>query len=246
MARFVLVAGGWSGGWIWQRLTPLLRDAGHEVFTPTLTGLGERVHLGHADIDLETHITDIVNVLRFEDLQQVVLVGWSHGGMVITGVAERVPERLAQLIYLDAVVPMDGQSYYDADPNGETRLAEDRAEAKAAGTPAFRPVPVDYLLARVTDEADRAWLLANMVPHPLASLVEPLRLEQPVENAVPRAFILCTEGKDPGFQTLQTAADLRADPAWHYREVASNHLAPVVAPRLVAEALLALIELTAG
>src|SRR3954469_7979459 len=100
MATYVLVHGAWHGGWCWRKLTPLLRAAGHEVHTPTLTGLGERVHLAHNGVDLDTHVTDIVNVLEIEDLRDVTLVGWSLGGTVITGVADRIPERLAQLISL--------------------------------------------------------------------------------------------------------------------------------------------------
>ena len=110
MATYVLVHGAWHGGWCWQRVTPLLRAAGHEVLTPTLTGLGERSHLANSAIDLNTHIQDVVNVLEYEDLRKVILVGHSYGGMVITGVSERVPERLTHLVYLDAFVPRDGQS----------------------------------------------------------------------------------------------------------------------------------------
>lgn len=108
MTTFVLVHGAWLGGWAWKHVTPRLRMAGHEVFAPTLTGLGERVHLAHPGVGLETHIQDVVNVLVFEDLQQVTLVGHSYGGIVITSVADRTPERLAQLVYLDAFVPEDG------------------------------------------------------------------------------------------------------------------------------------------
>ena len=106
MATFVLVHGAWHGGWCWKKVAPLLRSAGHEVYTPTLTGLGERDHLLTRDIGLDTHIQDIVNVLEYEELTQVVLVGHSYGGMVVTGVAERAHERLRQLVYLDAATPL--------------------------------------------------------------------------------------------------------------------------------------------
>jgi pimeloyl-ACP methyl ester carboxylesterase len=102
MATFVLVHGSWLGGWCWQRVTPHLRAAGHEVFTPTLTGLGERAHLLTRDVGLDTHVHDIVNVLEFEELREVILVGHSYGGMVVAGVAECVPHRLARAVYLDA------------------------------------------------------------------------------------------------------------------------------------------------
>jgi pimeloyl-ACP methyl ester carboxylesterase len=219
----------------------LLRAAGHEVHTPTLTGLGERVHLAHPEIDLDTHITDIVNVLAYEDLRDVVLVGWSYAGMVISGVADRVPERVAQLVYFDAVVPEDGQSEYDADANVRGRHAAELA-AGAAGTPGFQPVPVEYITARVPDEADRTWLLAKMVPHPIATFAQPLRLRNPAAEDVPRAFVFCTEGKEAGFQTIATAAALRDDPRWRYRDLAANHMAPVTAPAAAAEVLLSLVE----
>ena len=108
MATYVLVHGAWHGGWCWNRVAPLLRAKGHDVYTPTLTGLGERVHLASPEVDLSTHVTDVVNVIEFEDLRNVILMGHSYGGQVITGVAGVIPQRIAQLAYLDAVVPNDG------------------------------------------------------------------------------------------------------------------------------------------
>jgi pimeloyl-ACP methyl ester carboxylesterase len=143
---------------------PLLRAAGHEVHTPTLTGLGERVHLAHSGINLETHITDIVNVLEFEDLRDVTLVGWSSGGTVMTGVADRVPERLAQLISLDATIPQHGESFTDCWPEDAAIFREAAAAASPSG---FLPVPIAWFEAVVTDAAVRDWLLSRMVPHPL-------------------------------------------------------------------------------
>ena len=137
MATFVLVHGAWAGAWIWKKIIPLLRAAGHDVHATTATGLGDRVHLADPAIDLDTHITDVVNVLEFEELTDVTLVGWSYGGMIITGVAERVPERLAQLVYLDADVPADGENSYDAELYSEEVRAADRAAAEAAGMPGF-------------------------------------------------------------------------------------------------------------
>ena len=118
MATFVLVTGSWGGAWVWQWLTPYLRDAGHEVHAVALSGLGERVDLAHPGITLDTHITDVVTALEFADLRNVILVGSSYAGMVVAGVVDRIPERLAQVIYLDATVPADGQSFYDAWPDG--------------------------------------------------------------------------------------------------------------------------------
>jgi pimeloyl-ACP methyl ester carboxylesterase len=119
VAVFVIVHGAWSGAHAWRWVRPLLRAAGHEVFTPTLTGLGERSHLLSRQVDLDMHVQDVVSVLEYEDLREVVLVGHSYGGMVITGAADRVPEQVAQLVYLDAEVPGDGQSEYDLLPPDE-------------------------------------------------------------------------------------------------------------------------------
>src|SRR5215218_3749420 len=141
MATFVIVHGAWSGGHAWRWLRPLLRAAGHQVFTPALTGLGERSHLANAQIDLDTHVLDVVGVLEYEDLLQVVLVGHSYGGMVITGVADRVPERLAQLVYLDAEVPMDGQSEFDLLPPEERAVYEDAARERGDGWRIPPPFP---------------------------------------------------------------------------------------------------------
>ncbi len=149
MAAIVLVHGLWGGGWSWKKIIPLLRAAGHDVHATTGTGVGDRVHLAGPAVDLDTHITDVANVLEFEELTDVTLVGWSYGGMIITGVAERVPERLAGLIYLDALVPVDGQSSYDAELTSEDVRAGDRAAADAAGMPGFLPVAPYAGLARV-------------------------------------------------------------------------------------------------
>ena len=113
MAIYMLVHGATAGGWIWQSVPRLLRASGHDVYTPTLTGLGERRHLFHPDITLDTHVLDVENVLLFEDLHQVILVGHSYGGAVITGVAERSADRLSHLVYLDAFVPEDGKAIKD-------------------------------------------------------------------------------------------------------------------------------------
>ena len=141
MATFVLVPGAWCGAWSWQWVDPFLRDAGHVVHPVALSGMGERVDLAHPGITLDTHITDVVTALEFADLREVILVGESYAGMIITGVTDRVPERLAQVIYLDAVVPEDGQSYFDLWPDGAEMREDARQAAEAAGTPGLLPPP---------------------------------------------------------------------------------------------------------
>jgi pimeloyl-ACP methyl ester carboxylesterase len=245
MATFVLVHGAWAGAWIWKKIIPLLRAAGHDVHATTATGLGDRVHLADPTIDLDTHITDVANVLTFEELTDVTLVGWSYGGMIITGVAERVPERLARLVYLDANVPADGENSYDAELSSEEARAADRTAAEAVGMSGFLVVDAyaEWIRALTPDPADRAWLFAKLVPQPLATYTQPIRLRNPDAASVPRTFVFCTEGKgdaaaDP---TVRTATRVRSAPGWSYRELAGTHLAPVNDPQATAEALLSLM-----
>ena len=148
MVTFVLVHPAWLGGWCWRKVTPLLRARGHEVFTPTLTGLGERSHLAKRDIGLETHIQDVVNVLEYEDLSRVILVANSSGGVVITGVADRLPERIARLVYVDAFVPEDGQSLLDIIPPERRPVMESLVRTEGQGwlLPRFAPRPWEKFL----------------------------------------------------------------------------------------------------
>ena len=150
MATFVLVHPAWFGGWCWKKVVPLLRAQGHEVHTPTLTGLGERAHLATPEVGLSTHIADVVNVMSYEDLGDVVLVGNSSGGNVITGVADRVPERIAQLVYLDAFVPADGQGIVDMLPPDRRQTVEALVQAEGDGWlwPRFSPAPWEEIARR--------------------------------------------------------------------------------------------------
>ena len=121
---FLVCHGAWGGGWSWKKVHPLMQAAGHRLVTPTYTGLGERAHLANPSIDLDTHITDVLNVIHYEDLRDIVLLGHSYGGMVATGVADRARDRIAQLIYLDAFVPDDGQSLFDLNEPGRAPMRE--------------------------------------------------------------------------------------------------------------------------
>src|SRR3954447_6789466 len=171
MATFVLVHGAWLGGWVWKEVAALLREAGHEVYTPTLTGLGERSHLANREIGLDTHICDVVQVLEYEDLWDVVLVGHSYGGMVITSVADCVPDRLAHLVYLDAFVPDDGQSLHDLVPtDGSTR---DREMARREGD-GWR-IPLEEPWCMGTNDVLR-WMHPYPTDQPLRSFDQPLYL----------------------------------------------------------------------
>jgi pimeloyl-ACP methyl ester carboxylesterase len=233
MATFVIVHGAWSGGHAWRWVRPLLRAAGHEVFTPALTGLGERSHLASAQVDLDTHIQDVLGVLEFEDLDQVVLVGHSSGGMVITGVADRAPQRLAQLVYLDAEVPTDGQCEFDLlapeERAGYQQAATTNGQGWQIPPPVPAPLPEDL-------DAKLRWAMSRMVPQPIKTFTQPLRLANPPGAGVARTYILCTEGKEdqqlPGY-----VQRVRSDPGWRFIELAAGHGAHVTAPQQLADLL---------
>jgi len=251
-STFVLVPGQWTGAFVWHKVAPLLRDAGHDVYPVTCTGLGDRVHLASPTIDLDTHITDVVNTIEYADLHDVILVGHSYAGMIITGVAERIPERLAQVVYLDADVPTDGQNSYDVLVDPEVRNSElitDITGGVEAGMPGFRPVfpgVEEWLRGAITDPAEADWFIAKLVPHPELSNLQPVKLGNPAAAALPRAFILCTGDKDlkADPQTdpyVLTVERVRSDPQWRVIELDNNHMVNLNDPEGTAEALLSLL-----
>lgn len=250
-ATFVLVPGQWTGAFVWHLVTPLLRAAGHDVYPVTCTGLGDRVHLANPAIDLDTHITDVVNTIEFEDLHDVVLVGHSYAGMIITGVAERIPERLRLLIYLDADLPTDGQNDYDVVPPEQARefLVEDIMASVEMDTLGFRPVfPAiqEWLRGAINDPDEAEWFISRLVPHPELSNLQRIEIGNPAAAAVPRAFILCTGDKDmeadpqTDFVVL-TAERLRADPNWTVIELDDTHMVNLNDPEGTVEAFLSLL-----
>jgi pimeloyl-ACP methyl ester carboxylesterase len=235
MATFVLVHGSMHGGWCWMRVVPRLRSAGHDVFTPTLTGLGERVHLAHPGIDLETHIRDVLGVLEYEGLQDVVLVGHSYGTMVITGVANRLPERIAHLIYLDGVMARDGQAGLDFFPE-EGRLAWQKL-VDGEGDGWLLPPPADLTGLGVTADDDTAWVRSKLVPQPFKTFTQPLRLTSTAGLDGPKTYIACLEAPVAGWRD-EMIERVNAEPGWRYRELATGHDAMITAPSELAELLL--------
>lgn len=224
MATFVLVHGTTAGGWVWKGITPQLEAAGHTVYRPTLTGLGERAHLLTREVGLGTHITDIINVLEFEDLTDVTLVGHSYGGMVITGVADAVPARLRELVYFDAMVPRDGEAMIDLMPDAT------RAE----------------YIQLVAEQGD-GWLIpvrrgpndigTKNTPHPWKSWAEPIRLNNPpAAQALPRTYVRFTADKQPGQVWLPAFAETWRrvqEGGWRVREVDTVHqILPDPLPKL--------------
>jgi pimeloyl-ACP methyl ester carboxylesterase len=236
MATFVIVHGAWSGAHAWRWVRQLLRDAGQEVFTPSLTGLGERAHLASPQVDLDTHIRDVVGVLEFEDLGEVALVGHSYGGPVITGAADRAPGRVAHLVYLDAEVPREGEAEMDLLPPEERSAYQESARLRGQGWRIPPPVP-DPLPAGL--DSNVLWVMSRMVPQPLRTFTEPLHLTR-AEPPFARTYVLHTEGKE-GQDLPDYVRRLRADPDWSFVELAAGHAAHVTAPRQLADLLLGLV-----
>lgn len=221
LARFVIIHGAFGGGWEWTPVAKLLGRDGHEVWTPTLTGLGDRAHLGNSSVGLGTHILDLVSLLETEDLRDVVLCGASYGGMPATGAADRVPERLAGLVYVDGLVPNDGQSALDLLP---ASLRESvRARAQARGSDAWTvPVPEGVLPPRDGLPAERwSQYVSRLVPQPAATFSEAIRLTSGIRR-VPRGFVRCTKGviKDDPIEPMGARARREN---WPYREIATPH-----------------------
>jgi pimeloyl-ACP methyl ester carboxylesterase len=214
-STFVLVHGAWYGGWCYARVAERLRSAGQRVFTPTLTGLGERAHLYSRSIDLTTHITDIINVIKYEHLENLVLVGHSYGGMVVTGVADAIPEKIASLVYLDAFLPGNNQSLHDLLPP-EAAQAQREAANERNG---FSVPPISAADFNV-NEADRSWVDSLCTPQPLATLTQRLRLTGGLDRIGNRTYVLATAGGAP-FRRFRDS--IAADPRWSTHELPCGH-----------------------
>ena len=228
MATFVLVHGGWHGGWCWKKVRERLQKEGHTVFTPTLTGLGERSHLANKDIDLDTHVTDIVNVLFYEDLHDVILVGHSYGGMIITGVAESVPDRIKHLVYLDGLRPKDGQSIADIFPKETIERFEHVVEEREDhGIP---PTEGSYPWG-VTEKADLEWLDAHITPHPIGVLYTKVRYRNPQTLKIPRTYIGCRGRSEDRKKEVE-------ERGFRYNEIETGHDAMITAPDETTEMLI--------
>ncbi len=233
VATFVLVHGTGHGGWCWQKVARVLRAAGSDVYAQTLTGVGDRSHLLGCGVGLTTHITDIASLLFYEDLADVVLVGHSYAGMVITGVAAAVPERLKQLVYLDAYVPDDGESEVDL-WSQEMRAEIETDQAAARG---LRPPPSPELMG-ITDPRVAAWARARITPHPMTTYTQPVPASSARSAAIPRAYIRCTEG--PLTHVFAGFADKARADRWVVREMSTGHDAMLIAPDALAQLLLEL------
>jgi pimeloyl-ACP methyl ester carboxylesterase len=235
MSAFVLVHGAWHGGWCWDRVAPLLRAAGHEVHAPTLTGLSERAHLLSPLVGLDTHVEDVVRLIDVLQLRDVVLVGHSYAGQVVTAVADRRPDAVALRVHLDAFVGDDGEAARDLLPETvEHHWAESAAERGFGWL-----VPVRSLaVLGVTEQADVDWLTPKLTPHPWKTYTDPLPLTGAAAR-VPAAFVECVSW----MRVFAGQAERARQRGWPVRELETGHEAMVTAPRALADTLL---ELASG
>jgi pimeloyl-ACP methyl ester carboxylesterase len=233
MATFVLVHGAWHGAWCWRRVARLLRSAGHEVFTPTLTGVGERSHLLSPAINLDTHILDVVNEMKWQELNDVVLVGHSYGGMVISGVAEKMEKAVASLVMLDAFMPENGQGVLDIYPPPMREPVQAALRAGATTMP-----PRSAALFKV-NEKDRAWVDASCTPQPLACMTERIKFTgHGIAGVRKKLYILAANwGSGRGFRRFYN--DVKDQPGWARFELACGHDAMIDMPEGLAAILLA-------
>ena len=240
MSTFVLVHGAWHGGWCWWKTAPLLRDAGHHVHTPSLTGLGDREHLARlippAVLNLDLHIRDIVQLLDSADLSDVVLVGHAYAGMVITGAAELRPERIAALVYVNGVAPADGEAMIDQlaavrGPEFVARIQQHIAD----GEPFMaQPTTAPEIAQRwaITDPVDQAFVLPRLSPQPTLTFSQPVRTGNPAATQIRREFILCSEsGFDP-------VAQRAAASGWGVHHIDTGHDPMITEPEQLSQMLL--------
>jgi pimeloyl-ACP methyl ester carboxylesterase len=232
MATFVLVHGGWHGGWCWSRASKLLSAKQHTVIAPTLTGLGERSHLLNPQINLDTHILDVVNIMKWQELHDVVLVGHSYGGMVISGVAERMANSIASFVMLDAFLPANGQSLTDK----VSQQMRDRI-LKAASDGAISITPPAAAIFNV-NENDRAWIDAQCTPHPVQSLLQKIALTGARDRIARKAYIRAKNYESVAFDAGLSEA---CDQGWKTFHIDAGHDVMIDAPAQLADMLEGLV-----
>jgi len=228
---FVLVHGAWHGGWCWRRVCDLLEKQGHKVFTPTMTGLGERSHLMSKDVVLDTHIADIVNVIKWEDLSGICLVAHSYGGFPVSGALEQVLDRVSSVVFVDAFLPENGQKSLDV---ASEFSRKGTLEAVAKGE-VSRPAPKAETFH--VNEQDRAWVDSKLTPQPVGVALQPIKLTGARERIAKKTYIRAPVYPQPAFDRYHAAK--KADASWRTYEVDGGHDVMVDRPQRLVEILLA-------
>jgi pimeloyl-ACP methyl ester carboxylesterase len=237
MATFVLLHGSYHGGWSWKKVAPLLRAAGHDVYTPTFTGLGERSHLVSREVGHETHVQDILSLVEFEDLSDVVLAGHSYGCPMAAAIANRIPEKIRHVVYLDGGVPRDGQSVWDL---FDARSRQDLTRRmRESGSDWLLPPPPATVFG-LTDPVDLAWVDARLTAMPVKCWTDPISLTNPARERLPRTQVVCTLGRSP--ESLERVRARAAANGGEYREIPTGHDLMLTMPEETAEILLAALN----
>lgn len=231
---FVLVHGSWHGAWCWSRVSAELAARGHRAFAVTQTGLGDRKHLAHAAVDISVFVDDVVNLIEAEELENVVLVGHSFGGIPITGAAARIPRRIHSLVYLDAGVPASGDSAISPLSSQEQALRR-KAAVVVDGAEVLMPPPQLPAFWGLAGD-DAAWVLRRLTPHPFATYVTPLKFDEAAWARLPRTYIQCVAPRHPALGDMQ--ARIKVDKQWRWAEIPSGHDAMVSHPKELAKLLL--------
>jgi pimeloyl-ACP methyl ester carboxylesterase len=232
MTTYVLVQGAWHGSWCWKRVRNALRAQGHDVYTPTLTGVGELSHLLSPDVNLDTHINDVINLIKWEELTDVVLVGHSYGGCVIRGVADRIGERIAKLVYLDAFVLENGESLHDTLPAEQRQMQLDLTKQYGDGWK-VPPIPGEVF---AVNAADCAWVNSQCTMQPIATFQQKLALQGKAEPKIPTLYILASGWNDSPFPKFHERALAKG---WKTMAIACGHDVMLDCPEELTQALLA-------
>ncbi len=223
MATIVLAHGAWSASWAWKKMRPLFAAAGHTFYSPTYTGLGERSHLANPGIDLSTHVQDVLNVLEFEDLKDVVLLGHSYGGMVATGVADKARSRIQRVVYIDAFAPKDGQSLFDlVGPKASGNMIAGAAKDGEGWKLPLNPMPPD------TSPEDSAWAVPRRRPQPIKTFEQKIKLES--KEAPPPRHYIYAKKNGPGDVFRQFGERAKSEAGWKYYEIDASHNPHITCP----------------
>jgi pimeloyl-ACP methyl ester carboxylesterase len=240
MATFLLVHGAWHSGRCWERVVPLLESAGHRVLAPSLTGYGDKADLLGPEVGLDTHVDDVVRLIEDAGLSEVVLVGHSYAGLVISSAANRIPDRIGHLVHLDAMVPRDGETAVDVQPMTQNLIDLAAKSGNGWRIPPLPQQPAPLGLFGVTDPADVAWLRTMLSDQPVGCLVQPVRLDNPAADAIPRTHIHCVGAKPAGIERRPVPATQPNGSPAQVWELPTGHDCMITMPVELSELLLKL------
>lgn len=229
---YVLVHGAYGGGWIWRDVAEGLRKQGHKVYTPTQTGLGERAHLISRQITVNTHIEDVANLIETEELNDIILVGHSYGGMAVTGVADRMPERIRHIVYLDALIPENGETAFSILPAGAEAARKKTAVEQGGGVALPVPGPEGF---PIPDGPRKDWFMRRLRPHPISTYESTVRLTKPAGAGLPVTYVAYTS---PALASIEPSRQrARSKAGWKYIELPVPHDVEIPNPEKVYELL---------